>query len=96
MSGVFRLNTFLAQHPEWTAGALRWLIFQASTRTSSQGVIAGNGLEECGAIFRVGRRVFIDEGKFFEWLKSQGTAREKGSKIGHRDLHGEIACPEQR
>ena len=44
----------------WTEGQIRWLIFQAKQ----------NGLEQAGAIVRVGRRVFIDEPKFFSWMRT--------------------------
>ena len=32
-----------------------------------------NGLAESGAIIRVGRKVLIDEDKFFEWLTSHAA-----------------------
>lgn len=51
-------------------GGLRHLIFHAKSRKNSRGeVISGNGLD--AALIRVGRRVLIDESKFFEWLYAQ-------------------------
>jgi len=47
-------NTFL------TNGGLRALIFNADT----------NGLNEYGVIVRIGRKILIDEDKFFIWLES--------------------------
>lgn len=34
-----------------------------------------NGFDE--VIFRKGKRVFIDEAKFFEWLRSEKTTKER-------------------
>lgn len=31
---------------------------------------ATNGLEESGAIVRVGRKIFIDESKYFAWMQA--------------------------
>ena len=73
---VLTITDFAKQHPSFTAGVLRNLIWKAETRRSSLGVIAGNGL--ASAIVRVGRRVYIDEARFFQWLDGQqakeGTA----------------------
>ena len=49
--------------------ALRHLVFDSKSRVVSRGrVIPGNGLEEAGAIIRVGRRVLIDLDRFDTWL----------------------------
>ncbi len=58
-------------HHEWPPqGGLRHLIFHARDRKNSKGeIIQGNGLEV--ALLRVGRRILIDESKFFQWLDSQ-------------------------
>jgi hypothetical protein len=45
----------------YTEGSLRWKIFNADS----------NGLAAAGAIVRDGRRVLIDEDRFFEWLDAQ-------------------------
>lgn len=65
------VRQFSEHHPAFTAGSLRSLIFQAEPRKTSRGDIPGNGLAESGALVRLGRRVLIDEAKFFEWLESQ-------------------------
>lgn len=44
-----------------TNGGLRALIFNADS----------NGLNQQGVIVRIGRKVLIDEDKFFNWLESQ-------------------------
>jgi hypothetical protein len=61
--GPVRLRQFVERHINegWTEAALRWLVFQAKA----------NGLEESGAILRVGRRIFIDEALFYAWLRGQ-------------------------
>ena len=40
-------------------------------KTRALGEIKGNGLDK--AIVRVGRKVLIDESKFFEWLAAQNA-----------------------
>ena len=59
-------------HYSWPpVGGLRHLIHHATTRHSSKGAIAGNGLIEAGAIVRCGRRVLINPEKFFAWVDAQ-------------------------
>jgi hypothetical protein len=52
------LRGFVAKHQAFTAGGLRHLLFQDP-----------EGFREA-CVVRFGRRVLIDEGRFFEWLKS--------------------------
>ena len=49
------------KHPAFKPGGIRALIFNEET----------NGLKASGAIVRVGRKVLIDEAKFFAWVSSQ-------------------------
>ena len=49
-------------HPWPTTSALRWLVFNERA----------NGFDRC--VRRVGRRVLIDEGAFFQWVESQGSS----------------------
>lgn len=65
-TGAYRVRQFVERHrgEGWTEPAVRWLIFQARN----------NGLEDSGAIVRLGRRVFIDEPRFYGWLRSQRAA----------------------
>ncbi len=55
------VNQFTAKYPAFTKGGLRALIFNENT----------NGLAKSGAIVRIGRKVLIDETKFFAWVESQ-------------------------
>ena len=61
VGALFRPAKFVERHKEegWTEPQIRWLIFQARQ----------NGLEDAGAIVRNGRKVFIDELRFFAWLR---------------------------
>jgi hypothetical protein len=68
------VRQFSEKHAAFSQGALRNLIFLAESRKTSNGVIPGNGLS--GALVRIGRKVLIDEAKFFEWIEGQqGSAK---------------------
>lgn len=49
------------KHKALKTGGVRSLIFNERT----------NGLAKSGAIVRIGRKVLIDETKFFTWIESQ-------------------------
>lgn len=68
---LLTVRQFSDKHPAFPQGSLRNLIFLASTRKTSQGTIPGNGLAT--ALMRVGRKLLIDEAKFFEWLDHQNA-----------------------
>ncbi len=57
------------KHPAFPQGSLRNLIFLAERRKTSKGQIAGNGLDV--ALVRIGRKILIDEAKFFNWIDEQ-------------------------
>lgn len=59
------VRQFTHRHPAFTPGGVRWLIFNERQ----------NGLSNFGAIVRVGRKVLIDEHRFFSWLDAQQTER---------------------
>ena len=69
------VEQFPNAHPAFTPAALRNLIFKAQPRHSTNGEIPGNGLIEAGAIVRIGRRVLIDEDRFFDWLRDKNVGR---------------------
>ena len=58
------VQQFTAKHTAFNIGGLRSLIFNEHQ----------NGLAESGAIVRIGRKVLIDENKFFAWVQSQQKA----------------------
>ena len=68
---LFTVEQFSVRQPAFTEPALRNLIFKAESRHCSKGEISGNGLIECGAIIRLGRKVLIDEAQFLEWVRTQ-------------------------
>ena len=47
--------------PAFPQGGIRWQLFNEKQ----------NGLAESGAIIRVGRKVLIDEDRYFGWLDRQ-------------------------
>ncbi len=49
---------FCEAFPAFTTGGLRYMLFYEDL----------NGLKECGATKRLGRKILIDCDKFFEWL----------------------------
>lgn len=55
------VQQFAAKHPAFNTGGLRSLIFNEHQ----------NGLARSGAIVRIGRKVLIDEAKFFGWVEAQ-------------------------
>jgi hypothetical protein len=70
---LLTVKQFSEKHPAFTQGSLRFQIFNSSPRKSSLGVIQGNGLHS--ALVRLGRKVMIDEHRFFEWLETQNADR---------------------
>ena len=57
-------NRFSEKYPDFPIGGIRHLIFHEKT----------NGLAKCGVIVRIGRKVLIDEAKFFDWVINRGAA----------------------
>jgi hypothetical protein len=72
---LYTVAQFPKAHPAFTPAALRNLIFKAAPRHSTDGEITGNGLIEAGAIVRIGRKVLIDEDRFFDWVRQQNEGR---------------------
>lgn len=64
MTTLSTVKQFSEKQPAFSQGGLRALVFNASK----------NGLAKSGAIIRIGRRVLIDEQKFFVWVESQNKA----------------------
>ena len=56
---LLTVKQFCQQHPAFTHGGLRWLLFHRQE----------NGLNR--AVFKVGRRILIDVDQFFGWLAQQ-------------------------
>lgn len=62
---LLTIRQFSEKHPAFPEASLRWHLFRA----------ADNGLDGLGAIKRVGRRVYIVEAKFFDWIEAQQAGR---------------------
>ena len=71
---LLTVRQFADKHPAFQQGSLRNLIFLAESRNTSKGKIAGNGLDV--ALVRIGRKVLIDEAKFFNWIDAQQGAQQ--------------------
>ena len=61
------VNQFTEKHQAFTKGGIRALIFNENS----------NGLAKAGAVVRIGRKVLIDESKFFAWVESQNQGGAK-------------------
>ena len=70
-SVLLTVRQFSEKHQAFPQGSISSLIFHASPRHSSQGQIDGNGLD--AALIRIGRKVLINEARFFEWVEKQGA-----------------------
>lgn len=60
MIDLFTFKQFITEQKLFTESALRGIIFKRHE----------NGLEQSGAIKRVGRKILIDKNKFFDWVNS--------------------------
>ena len=58
---LYTVQQFNQKHPAFAIGGLRDRIFHSDK----------NGMKEAGVIVRNGRRVLINEEKFFSWLEGQ-------------------------
>ncbi len=63
------VRQFSEKYPAFSQGSLRNLIHLSTERYSSKGKIPGNGLDI--ALVRIGRKLLIDESKFFKWIELQ-------------------------
>ena len=69
---LLTVRQFSDKHPAFPQGGIRNLIFLAETRTTSKCTLPGNGLDV--ALIRIGRKLLIDEKKFFLWVDEQQKA----------------------
>lgn len=66
---LLTVRQFADKHSVFSQGSLRNLIFLSENRKTSRGIISGNGLDV--ALIRIGRKLLIDEAKFFQWINEQ-------------------------
>jgi len=64
---LFTVRQFAEKHPAFTEGSLRWLIFKAGSPVVDADHEHNSALND--ALVRIGRRVLIDEIKFFQWAR---------------------------
>jgi len=64
---LYRFGAFAKRHADKgiSLNGLRWQIYKRDE----------NGLEESGAIVRQGRSIWIDDDKYFDWVRS-GSQRD--------------------
>jgi hypothetical protein len=91
---LLTVGQFAERWQAWTEPALRNLLLNAKDRLNSLGeTIEGNGLEEAGAVVRLGRRVLIDERAFFRWIAAQQkkphAAMNTRRRAGTSEYHAE-------
>jgi len=55
---LLTVKQFIEKHQAFCNGGVRQQIFKAEE----------NGMNEAGCLVRVGRRVLIDEEKYFDWI----------------------------
>ena len=58
---LYTVAQFSERHPFISQGGLRFQIFNSKE----------NDLEKSGALVRLGKRVLINESKYFDWIDSQ-------------------------
>jgi hypothetical protein len=63
------IRQFSERYPAFSQGSLRNLIHLSSERYSSKGKIPANGLSI--ALIRIGRKLLINEVRFFQWIEEQ-------------------------
>lgn len=67
MPTLLTVNQFAEKQPAFTIGGLRSLIFNECS----------NGLAKSGAVIRIGRKVLINETKFFAWVEAQNQGSSR-------------------
>ena len=64
---LLTVGQFCDKHRFISEGGVRFQIFNQQT----------NGLEKSGALIRLGRKILIDENKYFEWIDDQQNSGEE-------------------
>lgn len=61
---LITVNQFCEQHPAFPIGGIRHYLFHRNQ----------NGLAASGAVVKIGRKILIDERRFFDWVR-EGAAQ---------------------
>ncbi|HEX5359670.1 MAG TPA: hypothetical protein VFW49_00995 [Fluviicoccus sp.] len=59
------VTQFCQRHPAFPEGGLRHYLFYRKQ----------NGLEASGAVIKIGRKLLINEARFFDWVNTMGAAK---------------------
>lgn len=70
------VSAFSKRHEAFTESSLRWMIHAAKPRNGAMALNPPNGFAE--AFVRIGRRVLIDDAKFFEIVAKQSGQATHG------------------
>lgn len=65
---LYTVNQFCDKHSFITKGGLRFQIFNEYR----------NGLRKCGVVIRIGKKVLIDEARYFAWIDDQQEQKGRG------------------
>jgi hypothetical protein len=68
---LLTVKQFAQKHAAWTEGSLRNAIFLSKPRKVGGEDRRANGLDV--ALLRIGRKILIDEAKFFDWVNKQNS-----------------------
>lgn len=60
---LIRPNQFTEKHEAFSDAGLRWMLQNRNN----------NGMDLYEVVYKLGRAVYIDEDRFFEWFKSQAA-----------------------
>ena len=73
---LLSVRQFSERNPVFSQASIRHLIYCSDERDRSKGKLPGNGLKEAGAILKCGRRIVLDEGRFFAWLDQRNGVQQ--------------------
>lgn len=66
---LLTVRQFSEKHPAFPVGGIRWQIFHSAT----------NGMDEAGVILRVGRKVLLDEDRYFQLLDKKNGVQAQNA-----------------
>lgn len=81
---LMSVDQFCTKHKAFTPGGVRWMIFNRQL----------NGMQLSGALIFIGRRILIDEDRFFSWLATRSEASLKNVQ-GVRKADPQVAAIEK-
>jgi hypothetical protein len=73
------VRQFAKKYPAFSLGSLRHLIFFSQDRPTPKGILPANGLDM--ALVRLGRKLLIDDAKFFEWIERRQESKADNDRF---------------